>query len=56
MEKHIISAVSCVLIKSEEIYVRFKLDPFASITVALNLTKNKLSYRIPFVILLKQYI
>ena len=31
-------------------------DPFASIAVVLNLTKNKLSYHIPFVILLKQYI
>lgn len=30
-------------------------DPFPSIAVALNLTKNKPSYHIPLVILLKRY-
>lgn len=55
MEKHVISAVLVQFSLNLRFMLDLNSDPFTSIAVALNLTKNILSYHIPFMILLKQY-
>lgn len=59
MEKHLISAVSVFSFNLRRFMLDLNLDAFASMTLAPNLTKKKkikLSYHIPHVTLLKQYI